>query len=122
MWWILAVVSSIGFYAFYRSVATNRAQQVMPACGVAIGVLGAILFGASHEFSVAQVLPMYTSALTAAVMAGIGHREVLRKMWRVSAEKGNGGVGWPSKLLALQVWSSIVIIGGLGVWFAASVS
>lgn len=70
VWWILAIVSSIGFYAFYRSVATNRAQRIMPALGVLVGISGAFLFGVSHEFSIAEVLPIYTSAVAAACLGG----------------------------------------------------
>lgn len=119
VWWILAVASSVAFYAFYRSVATNRAQEIMPAVGVLVGILGAFLFGVSREFSMAQVLPMYVSAMTAACLGGVGHRETLRRMWRASAEKGAEGARWP-RLLAVQFWAIVVIAGGLGVWFAGS--
>ncbi|MBQ0985279.1 hypothetical protein KBZ10_12270 [Streptomyces sp. F63] len=119
LWWVVAIAASGGFTALYRSVATNRAQRIMAIAGPLVGVVAAILFGAAYKLHLGQLLPMYGCTVAAMWLAGVGHSKELREMWRISAEEGNENVRI-SPLLTLQFTASLLILCGLGIWFAAS--
>lgn len=119
LWWVVAIGVSVGCVTLYRSVAANRAQEMMSVAGILVAVFGVIIFGASHGFHLGQLLPMYSSAVAALWLAGVGHRRELRELYRISAESGDQHVRM-SRPLALQATASFVIILSLGVWFAAS--
>ncbi|MER5218318.1 hypothetical protein ABT063_49515 [Streptomyces sp. NPDC002838] len=118
LWWVVAIVVSVGCVTFYRSVAANRTQEMMSIAGILVALFGVIIFGASHRFHLEQLLPMYSSAVAAIWFAGVGHRPELRELYRISAESGDQHVRM-SRPLTLQATASFAIILSLGVWFAA---
>ncbi|RPE39162.1 hypothetical protein EDD90_2134 [Streptomyces sp. Ag109_O5-1] len=52
-------------------------------------------------------------------LAGVRHSKELRELWRISDEEGDEN-DRISPLLTLQLTASLLILCGLGIWFAAS--
>lgn len=120
LWWIIAISTTAGFSTFMWSTAFGRTQKLISSMiPPVIGAAGIAAFYGAHELTLSGALAMYSCIMAIPLVGFLGNWEEARRLSQISAEQGAENMRLPTRV-SLQFWTSFVIVGTLGIWFAGS--
>ncbi|MEV4434206.1 hypothetical protein [Streptomyces sp. NPDC049555] len=113
VWWAFCVVSTAVFLVFFVTLMPTRAYKVQ----VCVAPAMMMLFGALAASDAPEIYPLYGTAVLGLVLGVVGHRKTLLKV--IQGQDKNEDVKLPVGL-RVQLSLSLVIAGGLGLWFSSA--
>ncbi|MFQ6198540.1 hypothetical protein [Streptomyces sp. NPDC000405] len=113
VWWTFNVVSTVVFLVFFVTLMPTRAYKIQ----VCVAPVMMMLFGVLAASGAPEMYPLYGTAVLALVLGVVGRR---RELLKVIQGQENGEDAKPPAGLGIQLALSLIVMGGIGLWFSST--